>query len=327
MTDEKKIIITGIRGFVGTNLKKNLKTRSEHEYHITGASRKRENLEDNRGFMDDICSYDELCKGENKRENKYSFDAYIHLAGKVIHDQQLKDSDEYFQVNYEQTKRIYNQFLADPRAKKFIFLSTIHVLTEKPDRVIDETFQPKPFTPYGKSKFDAENYIKLNAKPGKNYYILRPTMIHGPGNKGNLNLLYKMIERGFPYLLGSINNCRSFTSIDNLAFIIDELLQSDVEAGLYHIADDEPTYSHDLIRMIGSLLGKKVKIISVPLFLLKTIAKIGNYLKLPMNDHKLTKLTEDFIVSNEKIKKAIGKPLPVDTKKGLEKTLRSFSEG
>ena len=324
MTEKKRILITGVRGFVGTNLKKFLKTQSE--YHITGASRKRENLEGNGDFLDDICSYDELCvEGEQGDQN--SFDAYVHLAGKVIHDQQQKDRDEYFQVNYEQTKRIYNQFLEDPKAEKFIFLSTIHVLTEKPDRVIDESFEPKPFTPYGRSKFDAENYIRLHSKAEKKHYILRPTMIHGPGNKGNLNMLYNMINRGFPYLLGSVNNCRSFTSIDNLTFVIHELLQGNVEPGLYHIADDDPTYSHDLIRMIGSMTGKKARIISIPLVLLKMIASLGNHIKLPINDHRLIKLTEDFIVSNEKIKNAIGKPLPVHTEEGLEKTLRSFIKG
>ncbi len=322
MTDKKRILITGVRGFVGTNLKEYLKTQSK--YHITGASRKRENLEGNIDFLDDICSYDELCEEGERRDQKYSFDAYVHLAGKVIHDQQQKDRDEYFRVNYEQTKRIYNQFLADPQAKKFIFLSTIHVLTEKPDRVIDETFEPKPFTPYGQSKFDAENFIKSNSKPGKNHYILRPTMIHGPGNKGNLNMLYNMINRGFPYLLGSINNCRSFTSIDNLTFIIKELLQNDIQPGLYHIADDEPTYSHDLIRLIGEITGRKARILPLPLGFLKIISRLGNYIKLPINDHRLIKLTEDFIVSNEKIKNAIGKPLPVRSKEGLEKALKSF---
>lgn len=322
MTDKKRILITGVRGFIGTNLKEYLKLQSG--YHITGASRNRENLEGKSDFLDDICSYDELCKNEAQRDSKHSFDAFVHLAGKVIHGQQKKNEKEYFQVNFEQTKRIYDQFLEDPKANKFIFLSTIHVLTEKPEGVIDESYTPKPFTPYGISKFNAENYIKHNARPGKKYYILRPTMIHGPGNKGNLNMLYSVISRGFPYLLGSVNNCRSFTSIENLTFVIHELLQNDIQLGLYHIADDEPTYSHDLIRLIGKVTGRKARIIFVPLKLLKIISKLGNYMHLPINDHRLLKLTEDFVVSNEKIKNAIGKPLPVPPKEGLEKALKSF---
>ena len=321
---KKKVVITGVRGFVGQNLTNTL-IRNKG-YLITGASRDRKNLVNllMSNNLHDICSYNELYDDKSVQNDELKFEAYIHLAGKVIHGQQEKDEEEYFQVNFEQTKHIYNRFLKDPKAEKFIFLSTIHVLTEKPEGVIDESYEPKPFTPYGRSKFNAENYIRENTKPGKINYILRPTMIHGPGNRGNLNMLYNMINQGFPYLLGSINNCRSFTSIDNLTFIIHELLQNDIQPGLYHIADDEPTYSHDLIRLIGEITGRKARILSLPLGFLKIISRLGNHIKLPINDHRLIKLTEDFIVSNQKIKNAIGKPLPIRSKDGLEKALKSF---
>ena len=51
---------------------------------------------------------------------------------------------------------------------------------------------------------------------GKKVYILRPCMIHGPGNKGNLNLLYGVVSKGMPWPLGAFENRRSFTSIGNL---------------------------------------------------------------------------------------------------------------
>ena len=81
--------------------------------------------------------------------------------------------------------------------------------------------------PYGESKIAAENYIlgrlkaedgrlKANLYDGKDVYILRPCMIHGPGNKGNLNLLYNVVRKGIPWPLGAFENRRSFTSIDNL---------------------------------------------------------------------------------------------------------------
>lgn len=267
-------------------------------YHITGASRDKESLVNNSQFLDDVRSYNEVL------QNKETYDAYIHLAGKVIHDKFDGKDDEYYQVNTRQTKLIYDQFLQDATATSFIFLSTIHVLTEKPGKIIYESFKPQPFTPYGKSKYEAENYIINNATNGKQYYVLRPSMIHGIGNKGNLNLLYEIIMRGFPYPFGSVNNQRSFVSVDNLSFIINELLLNKIESGLYHIADDEPTYTHDLIDLIAKITGKKVKTISVPVTLLRLIAKIGNVIPIPFNEHRFLKLTEDFIVSNGKIKKS-----------------------
>lgn len=317
VTTKKKVVITGVRGFVGRNLLRYLSAQGK--FHITGASGERENL----SFLDDqldaVVSYDQLYMGEEK------FDIYLHLAGKVIHEVQDRDDQEYIEVNSIQTQKVYDTFLRDGRAAAFIFTSTIHVITERPDRVVDEAYTPQPFTPYGRSKFEAENYIQEKSVKDKNYYILRPSMMHGPGNKGNLNLLYGLVSRGIPYPLGRVNNRRSFVSIDNFSFIVNELIEQLPESGLYHIADDEPTCTHDLIRLIAESRGRKARMVNIPLSLLRLTAFMARILPfIPLNEHRLLKLTEDFIVSNKKIKEAIGKPLPVRAEEGLRKTLESF---
>ena len=60
-------------------------------------------------------------------------------------------------------------------------------------------------------------------------------MIHGPGNKGNLNLLYNVVKKGIPWPLGDFENRRSFTSIDNLCYVIEGLLTKEVPTGIYHM--------------------------------------------------------------------------------------------
>jgi len=310
------VVITGVRGFVGRNLRQYLSKHSDLK--LTGASRDKSALESHKKDLDSICSYDDIYEGNHQ------FDAYVHLAGKVIGIVKKGGEDEYYKVNFEQTKKIFDRFLEDPKARKFIFVSTIHVLTEKPDRILDENYPPKPFTPYGKSKFLAENYIKEHCTGDKRYYILRPSMIHGPGNKGNLNLLYGLISKGLPYPIGKINNKRSFVSIDNFSFIVKEILSNEIKPGLYHIADDDPTYTHDLIHLIASEIGVKARILNINLDLLKLVAKFGNHLPIPLNEHRLQKLTGDFIVSNEKIKKELGKELPVKSVDGIKKTIQSF---
>lgn len=312
----KKVVITGVRGFVGQNLKKYLSKNTDFE--LTGASRDVSSLKAQKNGLTSVCSYDDIYEGN------HSFNAYVHLAGKVIGLENKGEDSEYFKVNFEQTKRIFDRFLEDPLATKFIFVSTIHVLTEKPIGIIDESYVPKPFTPYGKSKYLAENYISQKSNDQKKSYILRPSMIHGPGNKGNLNLLYGLIKKGLPYPFGKINNKRSFVSIDNFSFIVRELLLKAITPGLYHIADDDPTYTHDLIHLIAEEIGTKPRIINMNLGLLKVVAKIGNYLPIPLNEHRLQKLTEDFIVSNKKIKKEIGGELPVKSEEGIKKTIKSF---
>lgn len=151
-------------------------------------------------------------------------------------------------------------------------------------------------------------------------------MIHGPGNKGNLNLLYRVVSKGIPWPLGAFENRRSFTSVGNLCTVIDGLLTKDVTSGIYHIADDEALSTNELIEVICSAMGKKANIWRIPRGLMNSVAKVGGWLHLPLNPLRMQKLTENYVVSNEKIKKALGlKRMPISAKDGLITTIKSFS--
>ncbi len=314
---KKKILITGVTGFVGKNLLHYF--RDTIHYEITGVSRKKSKLKGLNSLLDYGISYKDLFN-----QNK-SYDCVIHLAGQVIKISENQSSDKlYREANFELTKKIYKHFLNNDDSKKFIFLSSIHVLTEVPDCVIDEDYVPEPFTPYGRSKFEAEQYIESTNHTGKNIYILRPTMIHGPGNKGNLKSLYDYLNSGLPYLFGAANNKRSFLSIENLCFVIKEIIDNDIESGLYHIADDEPTETLELIDKISAISGKKTRKYNIPLSILRVFAILGNYLPIPFDIHRYGKLTTDFVVKNDKIKQAIGKPLPITAEEGMTRTIKSF---
>jgi len=253
-------------------------------------------------------------------------DIVIHLAGKA-HDLKKVNSDtDYYRVNTELATQVFDSFISS-NAKVFIILSSVKAVADELDSELTEEHIPNPVTNYGKSKFNAEKYILSNQIPlGKRVYILRPCMIHGPGNKGNLNLLYKIVSKGLPWPLGAFENKRSFCSIDNLCFIINELIENqNIPTGIYNIADDIPLSTNKLIRLISASQGKKPLIWNIPKFIIKTISLFGDLFHLPLNTERLSKLTETYIVSNVKIKKAINKPLPVNTEDGLLKTFISFN--
>jgi len=150
-------------------------------------------------------------------------------------------------------------------------------------------------------------------------------MIHGLGNKGNLNLLYKFVAKSIPWPLGAFQNKRSFCSIDNLLFIINELIErEDIPSGVYNVADDNPLSTNEVISILAESQNRKAKIWNISKGLILSVAKIGNVLKLPLNEERLQKLTDSYMVSNQKIKTAIGKPLPVSSREGLLKTFNSF---
>jgi len=249
----------------------------------------------------------------------------IHLAGKAHDLKNTTSSQEYYEVNTELTKKVFDAFLAS-EAKVFITLSSVKAVADQVEGELTEQHLPNPITHYGKSKLLAEQYIFSRAIPkGKRVYILRPSMIHGAGNKGNLNLLYKIVSKNMPWPLGAFHNQRSFCSIDNLMFIFNELIErDDIPSGIYNIADDEPLSTNELIGLIAQSQNRNPKIWSISKELIEGVASIGAKLHLPLNTESLHKLSSSYVVSNAKIKAALGKPLPTSSKEGLMKTFRSF---
>ena len=324
-----KILITGVHGFVGSNLVEALKK----EHTIYGL----DIISPQKDGVRFTFSWDFLDKPGEIPE----IDAIIHLAGKAHDTKNQSAAEVYFKVNTGLTQKIFDWFLAQPSCKKFVFFSTAKAAADKVDGVLTEDVVPSPVGPYGESKIKAEEYIlsrirefeNSDLKPetlkpetlAKQVYIFRPCMIHGPGNKGNLNLLYNVVKKGIPWPLGAFENRRTFTSVENICFAVNGVLTKDVPSGIYNMGDDEALSTNELIEEICKSLGKKAHIWKMPKGLMNGVAKIGGALHLPLNPERLRKLTENYISSNEKIKKALGvDKMPVDARKGLQRTLESF---
>lgn len=299
--EEMKIAITGASGFVGVNFKNYLNTL--HKIELMSIRFKPYQQFDIKG------------------------DAIIHLAGKAHDLKKVSRPNDYYEANFELTKQLFDAFLLS-EASVFIFMSTIKAVADEVKGILTEDAIPNPKTHYGISKHKAEQYIlKQKLSEGKRVYILRPCMIHGPGNKGNLNLLYKLVSKGFPWPLGAFENKRSFLSIENLCFVIKELLNNvSTPSGIYQVADDDSLSTNELIRLLGTSLGKKSDIWSIPVTWIKWLGKLGDILYLPFNSERLQKLTENYVVSNHKILKAIEKSLPIKAEEGLLKTFRSLKK-
>lgn len=337
-----KILITGIHGFVGSNLVEALKK----EHTIYGL----DIINPSKDGVTHTFSWEEIDEvhgsGLTINGSPLEIDAIIHLAGKAHDTKNQSAADVYFKVNTGLTQKIFDWYLAHPTAKKFIQFSTVKSAADRVEgEFLTEECIPTPVGPYGESKIAAENYIIEKFAPealkrpfhnftdedavvdGKKVYIMRPCMIHGPGNKGNLNLLYGVVSKGIPWPLGAFENRRSFTSIGNLQEVIKGLLTKDAPSGIYHMGDDEALSTNELIEVICSALGKKAHIWNIPRGLMNGFAKIGDVLHLPLNSLRMQKLTENYVVSNAKIKAALGmKEMPVRAKDGLKVTIKSFAK-
>jgi nucleoside-diphosphate-sugar epimerase len=292
------ITITGANGFVGTNLLRYIKN-----FDIKKLSVRYQ---------------------KNRIIDLGHAIAIVHLACKAQDLSKVSPPQDYYGANYELTKQLYDSFLRS-EAKVFIFISSVKAVTDCVAGTLTEDFVPNPKTHFGKSKLMAEDYIQAQPLPaGKSYYILRPCMIYGPGNKGNLNLLYQFVKKGIPYPLAAFENKRSFLSVENLCFVIKELLQNEIPSGIYQLADDESLSTNELVTAIAETLNLKPRLWKIPASFITSTAKLGDKLHLPLNTERLHKLTESYVVSNQKIKMALGQELPVKAKEGLRKTILSF---
>ena len=296
-----KIIITGASGFVGQNLFQYLKTEGQDVQELS-------------------------LRGSWNLDK--TADAIVHLAGKAHDTSNTSGENSYFEINRNLTITLFNRFLATD-IKDFFYSSSVKAAADTVEGTLDEEAIASPQTPYGKSKLEAEQYLlSQNLPAGKRLFIIRPCMIHGPGNKGNLNLLYNVVEKGIPWPLAAFDNKRSFLSISNLNFLILKMIKNNnLKSGIYNFADDQNLSTNQLVQIIANVSGKKDRLWNINRNLISNIAKIGGILNLPLNLERLKKLTESYVVSNKKIKKELRiDKLPITAEEGLRETVKSFKK-
>lgn len=300
-----KIAIFGSSGFIGKNLLKSLRLNAEIQ----------------EVFVREKSWQTSLDEGNH---------VFINLVGKAHDHTGTATEEDYFFANVEILQQIFETFKKS-NAELFIHISSLAALEEfEADKPLAESDECRPSSIYGQSKRKAEKWLlQQNLSPNKKLIIIRPPMVHGAGDKGNLALLYKLISKGIPYPLASFNNERSFISIDNFVFYIEKIIEKNrsLENGIYHIADAESLSTKKIISIIKDVLQKKVPDISVPRFIVRKLARIGDFSSFPLNTKRLKKMTGNLLVSNEKINASLKiNKLPVTAEEGLLKTIKSFQK-
>ena len=357
------VLITGAYGFVGTNLSAHLAGRGFELWALdvsaTAGNRTSANGSSEIAKSNGIATANRQPPTAPQYSRSYDWgqleeipwgevDAVIHLAGKAHDTRNVSDPQSYFDINVGLTKRIVEALVcqgakATDATKKIILFSSVKAVADRVEGVLTEETAPDPKTPYGQSKLEAEREVlkfcsskvldtgetTANDANENNIrtYILRPCMIHGPGNKGNLTLLYGMVRRGIPWPLGGFENRRSFASIGNVCAVLESLLKGDVPSGIYQVADDDALSTNELVMLMSEVMGRRARVWRLSAGLMRAAARLGDVLRLPLNSERLKKLTESYIVSNGKLKAALGwEKMPVGAREGMRKTLESFGQ-
>lgn len=310
-----KILITGATGFVGKSLVPAL-IQAGHEV-LCAVSKRADWLLANQAVIKRIelqSDWSELLQG---------VDVVIHLAARVhvMNDTVASPWDEFYKINSLATKNLAQQ-AAQHGVKRFVFLSSIKVNGEF-------TLEQQPFTeesiaqtedPYGKSKLQAEQYLKtISQQTGMEVVILRPPLIFGPGVKANFLKMMDLVQKGWPLPFARINNKRTFIYIDNLVSAICTVaVEPEAANQTYLLADDDSWSLSELLSFLAGQMNVRLTLFKVPglMFLFN----------LPGLKNMKLRLLGSLEVSNNKIKSQLGWVPPVTSAEGLSKTVRWYKD-
>ena len=187
----------------------------------------------------------------------------LHLGG-VAHRMNETNPQVYYDGNYELTKQLAYK-AKNQGVNHFVFVSTIKTFGEGEDYLsLDSECKPEN-DPYGESKLKAEEYLKSIETVKFKVAIIRPPLVYGPGVKGNLASLLKLVDSAIPLPFGEIQNRRTMVSVDNLIALINHIVRHQ-SSGLFLAGDEEPISTTQLISQIRKSMNRKPNLIPIPGF-------------------------------------------------------------
>jgi len=270
-----KVLVTGANGFIGRALTESLVNAGSFQVlalmrHKTSLPIRVEPLIAD--LLDDIDWVPLLA----------DVDVIVHLAGRA-HVLSEKENDPllaYRCINVEATRRLA-QCAAEAGVKRFIFVSTIKVNGEHtngrtPFRNNDAA---KPVAPYSASKYEAELVLQdIASQSGMELVIIRPSLVYGPGVKGNFATMLAWLARGIPLPLGVINNRRSLLALDNFCdFISLCITHPDVGGHTLLVSDGEDLSTTELLQTLKEGMHSHTWLLPVPAGILEILAKLTGH--------------------------------------------------
>ena len=254
-------------------------------------------------------------------------DAVIHLAARV-HVMRETAADalaEFRRVNVEGTRILLNA-AADAGVTRVVLASTVKAVAESSDGPLTEETAPRPADPYGLSKLESEEVARdIAARRGLDVTVLRFPLVYGPGMKGNMLSLFHLVNRGVPLPLGRVRNRRSMLFVRNLSTAVVEILRAPAApAGVFFVADGRDVSTPELVRLIGTALGRRVRLLPVPESVFRAAGWVGDALSrvrpIRLTSAAVDRLLGSLPVDASALTRATGFRPPFSVEQGLRAT-------
>lgn len=322
------ILVTGATGFIGRYL---LPVLHQQGWQIRATVRN--NFIEDLPFEIENIKVGEIDGNTDWSEAVRGMDAVIHLAARahVLKEEIDNPEAEFLRVNTEGTANLVKQSIA-AGVKHFIFISSIGAMATLSECVLTEKSPCQPDTPYGRSKLQAERaLINLAKESEMTWTILRPTLVYGAGNPGNMERLMKLIEKNLPLPFASVKNRRSFIFVGNLVDAIATCFTHPNAANqIFLVNDDRDLSTPELICQIAKEMNRPCNLFPVPPNLLKFLGYSGDTLQkltkksLPFNSATIDRLLGSLFVDISHIKGTLNWQPPFTIERGIEQTLQTL---
>lgn len=312
-----RILVTGASGFIGSHLVSLLLAR---DWQVRGAVRSAERLDRLPAPVEGVVV------GELGRETDWSkavagVDVAVHLAARV-HVMRDTDPTAYARANVEGSRRLA-EAAAAAGVKRLVFVSSVKAMGEadRTPRPWREEDPCRPQDEYGRSKLAAERAIAEAARlHGMETVVLRPPVVYGPGVTANIFTLFRLVDRGWPLPLGSVDNRRSLIYVGNLVHALVTAAEHPKAAGeTFLVSDGQDLSTPELIRAIGRALGKSARLFPLSPGLLRGVAGcLGR-------SAEADRLLDSLVVDSMRIRRRLGWEPPVLLEEGLARTAEWYS--
>ena len=326
-----RVLVTGASGFVGRHLVPAL----VHSGHQVRATRRPDGWSPPGAGSMEWTNLDDITSEAEWTKALQGMDGVIHLLG-LAH--QIGPGAETREGEFQRVNACASERLAEAArgagVQRLVMVSSIAVLGPYRGTPFTEASPCAPDTPYGRSKLEGELAVQRVLAEGEtDWCIVRPPLVYGPGNPGNMARLLRLIQRGLPLPLGRIEASRSYIYVGNLTDLLIRCLTHPAASRRMFVVDDgEPVATQTLIRLLAGFAGKTACLVPVSPGVLRALGRAGDQLQgllgrsMGFDSYVIDRLMGSLVIDSRAVQSALEWTPPYRQEAGLRLTVQPTEE-